>query len=178
MSENEKIAVYVENMGRGNASLSDSLITVRDFPNRKDGAQAIGIFATKTEMPETHLKAFKEVLEVLYPKQLNVLSSEEYEAAKKKALAPTKTEETTEPPQPTQDELMEKTFYDAAMEGSTKEINDYISNYPNGKYKSDVIERSVFLVATTDPTAKKLKVYLTKYPEGQYVTVVNNILAS
>ena len=182
----EKITLYVENNGRGKVTIVDSKISIQDFPAfTKEGKKAIGVYATPVDVMENGLKGFVGMVKVRHPHQLNILSAEEYEATRKKALslAKAKAKEPEEPEttiiqDPTQDELMEKEFYDAAMTGEGKEIDDYMSAYPEGKYNNDVIERSVFLTAKANNTKKSLNDYLKKYPQGKYVQEVNTLLAS
>lgn len=163
----KKIAVYVENMGLGKASIADSFVSVTDFPNKKEGKQAVGVMATKTEMPESHLKAFTGMLEAHYPHQLNILSKEEYEAKKKSGFA--------EESQKTA-ESQEKELYDAAMNGGDSEVGAYMDAYQNGARTDEVHERSVFLDAKTNDTKKSYKEYLEYFPAGQYVDEVTNLL--
>ena len=185
----EIITVYVENKGRGKASIADSAISVQEFPNKIEGKQAVGVLAIKVEMPKGHLKAFDGLLKAHYPHQLNILSVEEYEAAKKAARETAKKaakevreaaekdnpEDQKEPVNP--DVEMEKQFYEAAMNGGDDEILAYLDAYPGvtGAHSAEVQDRSAYVDARAANTVESYEKYLKDYPNGIYTEEVKKL---
>ncbi|MCK5611240.1 hypothetical protein KAR91_55735 [Candidatus Pacearchaeota archaeon] len=173
MSEKvEMITVYVENKGKGKMSIADSLLSVQEFPNKKEGEQAVGIFATKTKLPKDHLKALVGVLDAHYPHQANVLSEKEYKDFKKGKAAPPKAQNTG----PSAEEQEEK-LYKAAMSGGDDEILAYLEAYQNGPHAGEVQERVVYLDAKAKNTKKAYSDFLKKYPKGPYSEEIKTILS-
>lgn len=179
----EMITVYVENMGSGKMSVADSFLSVRDFPNRKEGQQAVGIFATPVEMPKSHLKAFNDVLDAHYPHQANILSVEEYKAARKEALSvKPEVQEDSGAKAETKDnpdaEAVKKQLFDAAMNGGDEELLAYWNAYPakDDEHHAEIQERSAYIDARAKDTQEVYESFLKEYPEGIYAADVKNIL--
>lgn len=169
----EKIAVYVENKGRGKVSIADSNITVQDFPAYKEGIEAIGINATKTEMLESHLLAFQGMVDVHFSNQLNVLSEDEYKAKKNEEESGAEIEsesdfeedgeEGTEEESNEGGEVVETE--ESKVTASTEEQQE--SEQPSEKIMSE--DEAAFLVAEKRGSKKALKKFIKDYPESQFV---------
>lgn len=69
----------------------------------------------------------------------------------------------------------EENTWKAAIEAGTIEgYEEYLDNYPEGKYVNEASEGLAWIVASNEDTIKSYDQYLTKYPNGKYVNSRNN----
>lgn len=173
----KKIKVYVENKGRGKATIVDSNISVQDFPAKNsDGKKSVGIYAIEVEMPESNLKAFKGMAEVHYPHQLNVLSETKFKELRTKEVV--EAEEKKRSSEKEVERLKEIQLYEAAMKGADTEVLAYLEKYPDMKdeHGDNVRERTVYLDVKTKNTKKAYDEFLNKHPKSKYSEEIKTLM--
>ena len=62
----------------------------------------------------------------------------------------------------------ELAVYETAKDGNEDDCNNYLSEYPRGKYVSQVKERKLYLDIKYANKIADFNRYLNKYPSGEY----------
>ena len=70
----------------------------------------------------------------------------------------------------------ENTWKAATEAGTIEGYEEYLENYPEGKYVNEASESLAWVVASNEDTIKSYDQYLTKYPNGKYVNKALDII--